>query len=138
MSVALSPKALPLLALLASCALPAAAEIYRCTTKGGTVTYQQFPCAASDGVTVLELPASFPPVDAEARQRLFEREAALDRRLEAQRERDTREAVARAMQPPPPQIIPEEPQLIWALPRFPFHHRGHNPPGRGSHLPTRG
>jgi hypothetical protein len=89
-------------------------------------------------VTVLDLPASFPPVDGEARQRLFEREAALDRRLEAQRERDTREAVARAMQPPPPQIIPEEPQLIWALPRFPFHHRGHTPPGRGSHLPTRG
>jgi hypothetical protein len=138
MSVAPSPKALPLLAVLAFCALPAAAEIYRCTAKGGAVTYQQFPCSASEGVTVLDLPASFPPVDGEARQRLFEREAALDRRLEAQRERDTREAVARAMQPPPPQIIPEEPQLIWALPRFPFHHRGHTPPGRGSHLPTRG
>lgn len=138
MSVALSPKALPLLALLAFCAPPAAAEIYRCTAKGGTVTYQQFPCSASEGVTVLDLPASFPPVDGEARQRLFEREAALDRRLEAQRERDTREAVARAMQPPAPQIIvPEEPQFIWALPRFPFHHRAHTPP-RGSHLPTRG
>ncbi len=139
MSLAPAPKALLLLAGLALSALPATAEIYRCTAKSGAVTYQQIPCPASESVTVLDLPATFPAADPQERQRLFEREAALDRRLEAQRERDNREAVARAMQPPPPQVVPEEPQLIWALPRFPFfHHRGPTQPGRGSHMPSRG
>jgi hypothetical protein len=137
MALALASR-FPLLVCLAAAALPAAAEIYRCTSKGGAVTYQQIPCAASERATVLDLPGSYPAADPQERQRLFEREAALDRRLEAQRERDSREAVARAMQPPP-QIIPAQPQLIWALPRIPFFHR-HGPArqGSGSRDPRRG
>jgi hypothetical protein len=41
------------------------------------------------------MPSSFPEVDTAARERLLERETALDRRLEAQRERLSREEMTR-------------------------------------------
>jgi hypothetical protein len=71
----------------------AATEIYRCTTPGGGVSYQEQPCSR-DGVK-LDLPTTFPEVDAAARELLLQREAALDRRLEAQRERLSREEMTR-------------------------------------------
>jgi len=81
-------------------ATPAGAAIFRCTAADGSVSYQEMECGAAEKSRVMELPAQYPSADPAERQRLFDREAALDRRLEAQRERDSREAVARAMQPP--------------------------------------
>lgn len=79
--------------VLALAALPAAAEIYRCSD-GGRVTYQEIPCVTAAG-ELTAIPTSFPPPNAAERDRLFEREAALYRRLEARRERELKEAMLR-------------------------------------------
>jgi hypothetical protein len=89
-----------ILVAAACVALPAGAAIFRCTAADGSVSYQEIECAATDKSRVMDVPTQYPNTDTAERQRLFEREAALDRRLEAQRERDSREAVAHAMQPP--------------------------------------
>lgn len=85
-----------MLAMCLAGALPAigASEIYRCSSAGG-VTYQQVPCDEGKAGGVTPIPADFPPVNTEARERLFAREAALDKRLEAQRERWMKEAALR-------------------------------------------
>jgi hypothetical protein len=111
-------------ALLAS-SLAAQAEIYRCTSPSGAVTYQQSPCALREEAKRLDIPENFPEIDADRRARLLAQEAALDRRLEARRERENREALARAAAEPPappePQAAPE-PQIAWMLPPvFPAH-----------------
>jgi hypothetical protein len=121
-------RALPLLgaALLAS-ALAAHAQIYRCTSPAGAVTYQQSPCALREDAKRLDIPESFPAVDADRRARLLAREAQLDRRLEAQRERESREAMARAAAEPPAPPAREaapEPQIAWMLPPALPAHRG--------------
>ena len=87
-----------LAALAAVLALPAAAEIFRCTSPGGAVSYQQAACPESNASRVVDVPLSYPNADPAQRQQLFAREAALDRRLEARRERESREAIARAEQ----------------------------------------
>ena len=76
-------------------ALPAAAEIYRCHTREGT-TYQQLPCDDKAVGGVSGIPTEFPPANTEARERLFQREADLYKRLEAQRDRQVQEAALRA------------------------------------------
>lgn len=87
--------------VVATCtALPASAAIFRCTAADGSVSYQEFACPDSDSARTIEVPAQFPSVDSAKRAELFAREAELDKRLEAQRDRDSREAVTRAMQPP--------------------------------------
>ncbi|HXZ48576.1 MAG TPA: DUF4124 domain-containing protein [Usitatibacter sp.] len=129
-------------ALLAACCLaagagPASAEVFRCTAPDGSVSYQQLPCPAKESSRALDIPSSFPAPDVQERARLFEREAALDRRLEAWRERVSREEIARAMQPPaPPAAQPEESPLLWGLP-FPIYGRPGPPrPGMGRPRPT--
>jgi hypothetical protein len=139
MAPAPTSKASLLLAGLALCALPATAEIYRCTAKGGAVTYQQIPCPGSENGTVLDVPASYPAADAQERERLFQREAALDRRLEAERERLSRESIARALQPPlPPTVEPAEPQVIWPIAPLFRAHRTFPHPRMGPRDPRRG
>ena len=69
-----------------------AAEIYRCTD-GRAVTYQQVPCERDGAAT--RLPASFPEVNREARERLLQREAALDARLLKRAEIEAAERIAR-------------------------------------------
>lgn len=128
-------------ALLALAAMPAGAEIFRCTSPAGSVTYQQDPCDASERATKIDVPASYPAPDSAERQRLFAREAALDQRLEAERERWSREAIAHAMQPTP-QPAPEVsagPEILWfgAPTRFP-HHRPHRPHPFAHHGAMRG
>jgi len=117
-----------ILAAAVCVALPAGAAIFRCTAADGSVSYQEAECAPTDKSRVMDVPAQYPGADPAERQRLFEREAALDRRLEAQRERDSREAVARAMQPPE-QPIPAAadegyPLFVGGTPVFqrPNHH----------------
>ena len=71
-----------------------AAAIYRCRGADG-IAYQQFPCAAGAVADALEIAESYPQPDMAARERLLRREAALDRRLEAERERLSREEMTR-------------------------------------------
>jgi len=128
-------------ALLALAATPACAEIFRCTSPAGSVTYQQDPCGASENAARIDVPASYPAPDSAERQRLFAREAALDQRLEAERERWSREAIAHAMQPAPapePEPVAGSGILWFGTPlRFP-HHRPHRPHPFAHHGPMRG
>jgi hypothetical protein len=71
----------------------AAADIYRCATPGGGISYQELPCHGVGAKT--DLPTNFPEVNIAARETLLQREAALERRLEAQRERLSREEMTR-------------------------------------------
>jgi hypothetical protein len=105
-----------LLALAFVLAAPAAhAEVFRCTSGSGSVTYQEIPCGGGERLQIVDLPASYPAPNTAERDRLFQREAALDQRLEARRERDAREAVARMSQPIV-QAAPQEPQYAWFFP----------------------
>jgi hypothetical protein len=71
-----------------------AAPIRRCFTANLGVSYQEDPCTPGNDAGELEL-SNFPQVNAAARERLMQREAALDRRLEAERERLSREEMTR-------------------------------------------
>jgi len=86
-----------LLATVALCATPASAttEIVRCIATGGGVTYQQSPCPEGSVAQFVGIPTQFPAPDIAQRDRLFEREAALYRRLEARRDREIQEAILR-------------------------------------------
>jgi hypothetical protein len=71
-----------------------AAPIYRCFTSNLGVSYQETPCTPDNDAGALDL-SNFPAVNAAERERIFQREAALDRRLEAERERLSREEMTR-------------------------------------------
>lgn len=80
--------------MLLGLAADAAAEIYRCKPEGGTVSYQQQPCASpGDGDTV-GIATVYPDHTAE-RDRLMQREAAMDARLLKRLEIDAAERIAR-------------------------------------------
>jgi hypothetical protein len=122
-----TPLAILVLAL-ALAPFPARPEIFRCTSAGGAVTYQQDPCDAHANARVIDVPDAYPAANSAERERLFAREAALDRRLEAARERWSREAIAQAMQPAPAPEASAPPEVVWiappfAFPRHPFPHR---------------
>jgi Domain of unknown function (DUF4124) len=80
--------------LLALAPLAVQAAVFRCTAPDGAVTYQEIPCPESSGARALDVPAEYPPIDAQQRQDLLQREAALYQRLEARRERESRETIA--------------------------------------------
>lgn len=80
--------------VLATCAGTAGAEIYRCTD-GGSVTYQELPCPASAGASAMPIGADFPAVNLLERDRLLQREAALDARILKRAELDSAERIAR-------------------------------------------
>ena len=131
------------LGIFAACALAAVgsarAEIFRCTATDGAVTYQEIPCPASERGSVLEVPASFPPVDTASRDRLFAREASLDQRLEAERDRESRETIARLSQPVMTNLqdLADAP-LFWLGPaQRPLHRPAPRHPS-GNHLPHHG
>jgi hypothetical protein len=85
----------------------AAAEIYRCAAATG-VTYQQEPC---QGGAIVAIPAEFPAVNLAERERILQREAALEKRLEARRERELQEAALRVRlaesAPAQPLVVPQ-------------------------------
>ncbi len=92
------PHAIPLAALLMFAATEAsAAEIFRCSTPSGSIAYQQFPCAPDNDAGTLDVPSAYPDVDVAARERLLQRAAAADQRLEAQRDRLSREEMTRVV-----------------------------------------
>jgi hypothetical protein len=70
-----------------------AASIYRCATPKG-IAYQELPCEA--GAAEKSMPApDFPPVNDTERNRLLDREAALDARMVKRAEIDASERIAR-------------------------------------------
>ena len=69
-----------------------AAPIYRCTS-AGTVSYQDEPCESAG--ERIALPDSYPEVNRAERDRLLQREAALDARLLKRAELETAERIAR-------------------------------------------
>jgi hypothetical protein len=86
----MAARLLPVLALaLASAAH--AGEIVRCKVAGGGVTYQHGPCAGPAEESRLRIATDFPEPNKAESQRIFDREAALDRRLEARRDRELQE-----------------------------------------------
>jgi hypothetical protein len=103
---------------LAAAAAVAHAEVFRCTSAAGAVTYQEVPCAAGQAVRIVDLPERYPAANLAERERLFQREAALDRRLEAERERRNREAIARTSQPAPAEAQAPDPQVVLFVPRL--------------------
>jgi hypothetical protein len=97
-------------------AAAAHAEVFRCTSTAGAVTYQEIPCAAGEARRIVDVPEAYPAANVAERDRLFQREAALDRRLEAERERRSRETIARISQPVPADAQAPEPQVVLFVP----------------------
>lgn len=78
-----------LIALLAAAAGAVSAdEIVRCKAPGGNVTYQLGPCPERSEESRPLIASEFPEPNKAESRRIFEREAALDRRLEARRDRE--------------------------------------------------
>ena len=95
---------LALAALVASAAAQAA--VYRCNEPGGSVTYQDHACRG-DATGVTDIPTEFPPPNEVERARILQSEASLQKRLEQQRERESREASLRSVATPAPAPVPE-------------------------------
>ena len=66
-------------------------DIVRCKVPGGGVTYQHGPCQGSAEESNPRIATAFPEPNRAESQRIFDREAALDKRLEARRDRELQE-----------------------------------------------
>ena len=110
-------------------ATEAVAEVYKCRSAGGALSYQQAPCGFNDERLRADIASDFPPPNLVERERLLGREAQLFQRLEAQRDRLSAEAVARLSRPDPVVIAPEPPAygVVWAGYGYPRMRRGHSP-----------
>lgn len=82
-----------LICCLAATAAPG--EIVRCAGPDGRISYQETPCPESTVEKRVGIPTEYPAPNIAERDRIFAREAALDRRLEARRDRELQEAMAR-------------------------------------------
>jgi len=71
----------------------AGGPVYRCAS-AGSVTFQQVPCASAAEERAMELP-EYPPANLLERDRLLQREAALDARMLRRAEIDAQERIAR-------------------------------------------
>ena len=81
--------------ILLAASSPAGAErVFRCTTAGGSVTFQEQPCGAASDERVWEVP-DYPPANTAERERLLQRESALDARLVKRAEIEAAERIAR-------------------------------------------
>jgi len=85
----------PAILLLAVFAMPAQAEIFRCTAAGGAISYQEFPCAEADKSRTMDIPAAYPEVNSAERNRLMQREAALEARMLERERIESAERIAR-------------------------------------------
>ena len=106
-------------------ALPAFAanDIFRCQTRQGGVSYQQGPCEDDSLGGPSGIAAEYPPVNTAERDRIFEREAAMYQRLEAQRERLSKEAMVRTATaaPAPEPAVEMIPVIVGARPYRPWN-----------------
>jgi hypothetical protein len=71
-----------------------AAPIHRCFTSNLGVSYQEAACTPGNDAGEFDF-SNFPEINTVARDRLLQREAALDHRLEAQRDRLSQEEMTR-------------------------------------------
>jgi hypothetical protein len=117
----------------------ASAEIFRCQARNGTTTYQQAPCDDDAVGGIAAIAAEYPPVNTAERERILAREAALEKRLEARRDRELQEAALRvrmAERAPAEPLVVQQPSVgfVYVVPRAP--HRRHAPraPHRGATL----
>jgi len=85
-----------LAAILALVSVQAAAQIYRCKDAAGAVTYQEVACAGTEQGGTTKIPSVFPEVNTSERNRLLQREAALDARLLERARIESAERVAQA------------------------------------------
>ena len=88
---------MPVMSLRIAVAIAAAAlaaqgvgaqDIVRCKDARGAVTYQPAPCPDRTEESRPRIASDFPEPNKAETQRIFEREAALDKRLEARRDRE--------------------------------------------------
>ena len=87
----MTPRAI-LVVATALVSLPGVAnDIVRCKDASGAITYQPAPCPDRTEESRPQIPASYPEPNKAESQRIFEREAALDKRLEARRDRELQE-----------------------------------------------
>ena len=77
--------------MLAAGTAAAASEIVRCKVPGGAVAYQHGPCPDRAEESNPRIATAYPEPNKAESQRIFEREAALDKRLEARRDRELQE-----------------------------------------------
>ena len=69
----------------------AAQDIVRCKDTRGAITYQPSPCPDRTEESRPRIATSYPEPNTAESQRIFEREAAVDKRLEARRDRELQE-----------------------------------------------
>jgi len=69
----------------------AAQDIVRCKDTRGAITYQPSPCPDRTEESRPRIATSYPEPNTAESQRIFEREAAVDKRLEARRDREMQE-----------------------------------------------
>jgi uncharacterized protein DUF4124 len=93
----------------------AEASVYKCRGADGALTYQQLPCATQAETLANDLATEYPAPNVIERERLLLREAEMYKRLEAQRDRLSAEAVARISRPEPI-VIATEPAYPIAWP----------------------
>jgi hypothetical protein len=128
-----------LIALAALSGAAGAVEIVRCKAPGGGTTYQPAPCGEREEESRPRIPSAYPERNVAESQRIFEREAALDRRLEARRDRELQEQQmreARAERAEERQRLEllaaqAQPQYLIAYPAL----RGYGPARPVHHLP---
>ena len=85
-----------LAAILALASVQAGAQIYRCKDATGAVTYQEVACAGAEQGGTTNIPSVFPEANISERNRLLQREAALDARLLERARIDSAERVAQS------------------------------------------
>jgi hypothetical protein len=90
-----TPTAFLGVALLTLAVAAPAAEIFRCTEPGGTISYQQEPCQGASSGQAVNIPSAYPDANTAERDRLLQREAALDARMLKRAEIDAVERIAR-------------------------------------------
>ena len=112
-------------------AAPALA-VYKCRAPEGSLTYQELPCAGSEQALEARIPSDFPVPNLAERDRTLQREAALDRRLEAQRDRLTAESIARISRPEPVAAPVEPAAVVWWPAAYPTLRGIHRPQPRNA------
>lgn len=91
----------------------ASAAVYKCRDAGGSLSYQEFPCAGAEQTLKSDIASDYPAPNVVERERLLLREQELYKRLEAQRDRLSAEAVARITRPDPEPVPVSDPNVYW-------------------------
>lgn len=103
-------------AIAGALVVPAAsAAVFKCRGGDGTLTYQQLPCASGEEALPPGIGSEFPAPNVIERERLLLREADLYKRLEAERDRLSAEAIARLSRPEPGVLAAEPAAILWPV-----------------------